>query len=227
MSIVQALMGSISGGSSGGGGGGGGFNGPPQPGSGNYLTSWAGSEGWGIQGAAYDPGAGIANIPDPTWGWRRTTEQGYWCPIGQTANSNPGIFNAGNFGSYDNYGGFGQIDVSDTYCCEWKGYLQAPGTDTYNFLLDSDDVAMFWIGDGALYPESVNPVCIGNNSSGLNVNSVGLTGGIWYPIRMRYQEWSGAERCQVFFGPVNSANPLYAMSQWQQNMGWNETGLGY
>lgn len=224
MSIVQALIGSVV--SSGSGGGGGGYNGSPGPGSGAYQTTWAGSEGWGVQGTPYDPGSGIASIPNPTWGWRRTSAQGYWSYIGIAGNNNPGIF-AGDEATYDNYGGFGQTNLSDTYCCEWKGYLQGPFTANFNFLLDSDDVAMFWIGDGALNPEGINPICHTNNGNQLAANSVSLTQGIWYPIRMRFQEWSGDERCQLYFQVANSPNPMYAMSQWTANMGWNINGLGH
>lgn len=223
MSIIQTVIGAI--GSSGSGGPS--FNGAPTPGSGNYQTTWAGSEGWSVQGTPYDPGSGISSIPNATWGWRRTTEQGYWSYIGSAGNNNSAIFNAGNAGSYDNYGGFGDSDVSDTYCCEWKGYLQAQFTGNFNFLLDSDDVAMFWIGDGALNPDSTAPICHSNNGSHLASNSVSLTGGTWYPIRMRYQEWSGGERCQVYFQVANSPNPMYAMSQWQNEMGWNAGTTGY
>lgn len=220
MPMTQILMTGAS-----AGGGGGGFNGPPSPGSGSYQTEWPGSAGWGVQGTPYDPGSGIGSIPNQTWGWRRTTEQGIWSAGG--GNDNPSIFNAGNYGSYDNYAGFGTTSVSENYCCEWKGYIQAPFSGNFNFLIDSDDVAMFWIGDGALNPDSYAPQCASNNGNQLNINSVSLTSGIWYPIRMRYQEWSGAERCQLFFQVANSPNPMYAMSQWQYLMGWNQGTLGY
>lgn len=221
MPSVQILMTR----SSGGGGGGGGFNGPPNPGSGAYQTEWPDSAGWSTQGMAYDPGSGISSVANPTWGWRRTTEQGSWSYGG--GNDNPNIFLAGTGGAYDNYGGFGTTSVSENYCCEWKGYIQAPATGTFNFLIDSDDVAMFWIGDGALNPEGIAPHCQSNNGSQLNPSSVSLTGGYWYPIRMRYQEWSGAERCQIYFGQVGSGLPLYAMSQWQSQMCWSVNQLGY
>ena len=222
MPMTQILM---TGAASGGGGGGGGSGGPPNPGSGSYLTEWPGSAGWSAQGMVYDPGSGISNIPNPTWGWRRTNESGYWSNSG--GNDNPSIFNAGNGGAYDGYGGFGQTSSGEYYCCEWKGYIQAPTTGVYNFLIDSDDVAMFWIGDGGLYPDSITPLCQSNNGSQLNPNSVSLTGGLWYPIRMRFQEWSGAERCQIFMGQVGSGSPLYAMSAWQQYLGWNLNTNGY
>lgn len=224
MPIIQTIATAPLMGGAGGGGGGGG-NGAPSPGAGSYQTEWPDSAGWSAQGLVYDPGSGIASISNPTWGWRRTMEYGTWSNGG--GNDNPGIFNPGSNGTYDNYGGFGQSDSDNNYACEWKGYIQAPATGVFNFVLDSDDVAMFWIGDGGLNPDSVTPLCQSNNSSQLNPNSVSLTGGLWYPIRMRFQEWSGAERCQIYMGQVGSGTPLYAMSQWQQYMAWNIDGLGY
>lgn len=223
MSIIQAFIGAIVSSSSGGGGSG--YQGAPGPGTGSYNNYWSGSEGWSAQGTPFDPGGGISAIDNPTWGWRRTTAQGYWSNNGN--NDNPGIFNAGYDATYDNYGGFGTTSLSDFYACEWKGYIRAPSTGSFNFLLDSDDVAMFWIGTAALNPDSNQPLLTTNNGSQLNSNSVSLTSNIWYPIRMRYQEWSGNERCQIYFGPAGSSNPVYAMNNWQDYMGWNINTLGY
>ena len=232
MSIVQTLAGAIvTSGSGGGGGGGGGFAGSPSPGGGSYNSSWPGSENWGAQGTPYDPGGGISSVPNWTWGWRRVTYLGYWSYLGSGGNDNPGLFSGGETdATYDAYGSFGTVGLSDNYAMEWKGYIKATSTAVYNFLLDSDDVAMFWIGSAALSPDSNSPLCTTNNSNQLNSNSVVLAAETWYPIRMRFQEWSGAERCQVFMGPAGSANPLYSMFYWYSNynaLGWNTGTNGY
>jgi len=227
MSIVQALIGSIV--SSGSGGGGGGFNGSPSPGSGTYQSSWPGSEGWSVQGSPSDPGGGISNVPNWTWGWRRVTYPGQWSYPSSGGNDNPGILSGGEIdATYDAYGSFGYTDQSDNYAMEWKGYIKATVTSAYNFLLDSDDVSMFWIGSAALNPDSNSPLVSANNSNQLNGTSVSLTADTWYPIRMRYQEWSGGERCQLFYGPAGSPNTLYSVNHWYTNynaLGWN-TGTG-
>jgi hypothetical protein len=89
---------------------------------------------------------------------------------------------------------------------------------------------MFWIGSAALDPDSNFPLITSNNSNQLNSNSVLLTADTWYPIRMRFQEWSGAERCQVFFGPAGTSNPLFSVYYWHNNydaLGWNTGTNGY
>jgi hypothetical protein len=80
--------------------------------------------------------------------------------------------------------------------------------------LTSDDLLYFWIGTNALegnynfnnYHSSTN------NSSNYANNSVTLTGGLYYPVRMWFQEWSGAENAQVLFG-LAASNAL-AMNQY-------------
>ena len=227
MSIVQTLIGAIV--SSGGGGGA--FNGAPNPGAGSYESYWPGSQGWSVQGSPSDPGNGISSVPNRTWGWRRVTYQGQWSYPGSGGNNNPSLFSGGETGAtYDAYGGFGTVEQSDNYALEWKGYIKATTTAAYNFLIDSDDVAMFWIGSAALNPDSYSPLVSGNNSNQLNNNSVSLTADTWYPIRMRYQEWSGGERCQVYFGPAGTLDPLYSVNWWHVNydaLGWNTSTNGY
>jgi hypothetical protein len=225
MSIIQTLIGSIvsSTASGGGGGGGGGY---PVPGGGFYLASWPDSAGWSAQGMVFDPGSGAGSITNQTNGWIRRTYAATWSASG--SNNNPSAFNGTVVDeTADNYGGFGTIDLNENFCMEWKGYFVPPVTGTYNFLLDSDDVAMFWIGDGALNPESVGPICTSNNSNQLNPNSVSLTQNTAYPIRMRFQEWSGNERCQVFVGRVGTGTPLYAMQNWPGSVYYNGLTAGY
>ena len=228
MSIIQAVIGAVV---SSGSGGGSSWNGAASPGAGSYQNSWPGSQGWSVQGSPSDPGNGISSVPNRTWGWRRVTYRGQWSYPGNGGNNNPSLFNGGETeATYDAYGGFGTVEQSDNYALEWKGYIKATTTAAYNFLIDSDDVAMFWIGSAALNPDSYSPLVSGNNSSQLNNNSVSLTADTWYPIRMRYQEWSGGERCQVYFGPAGSSDPLYSVNWWYVNydaLGWNTGTSGY
>jgi hypothetical protein len=72
--------------------------------------------------------------------------------------------------------------------------------------LIGDDLVYFWIGTAALegnfnfsnYHHSVN------NGNGYNTNSLALTGGLYYPVRMWFQEFGGAESAQVLIGPAAS-----------------------
>jgi len=217
MPITQILM------TAGSGGGGGGYNGSgPLPGEGSYQSSWSVIGGYIAQGTPFDPGGGVASVNNASVGWFRTIFSGIWSNGG--SNDNPGIFNGSpNFSTADSYGGFGQTGTGDNYCMEWRGYIQIFNTDTYNFLTDSDDVAMFWIGTAALDPDNNAPLCTSNNGFQLNANSVNLTAGLFYPIRMRFQEWSGDERCQVYAGIVS--NSLTAMNNW--NLRYNANTNGY
>lgn len=222
MPITQILLTATA--AQGGGGGGGSY---PLPGGGAYMSEWPNSAGWSAQGLVSDPGSAVGIVGNPTAGWFRRTNVGVWSNGG--ANDNPSVFDNNLVGTIvDTMGGFGQIDSGfDNYAMEWQGYFVPSATGTYNFLLDSDDVAMFWIGDGALNPQAVNPWCASNNGSQLNPNSASLTQNLAYPIRMRFQEWSGAERCQLFVGQVGTGTPLYAMNAWPFNMLHNSGTSGY
>ena len=226
MPISQIIMARTA---SGGGGGGGGGNPtfPPAPGSGSYQSFWPNSAGTPPLGSGYIPDGGVASIDNPTAGWYRNVHTGIWSNIGTAGNDNPGLFSGTpDFSGFDVYGGFGTTTAGENYAIEWKGYLQVTNNDigVYNFLIDSDDVAMFWIGSPALNPDSNFPFIISNNSNQLNSVSVFLSNGLYYPIRMRFQEWSGAERCQLYLGQVGSGSNLQAMSNWSITHNGNTGG---
>lgn len=189
MSIIQSIIGTnltIS-------GGGGTY---PEPGSGSY--SFNGGGGFSQVGTAYDPGGALDNVTSPQAGWWRIAVPGTWSNSGN--NDNPSIFQSAVSGIVDTYGGFGFNQLSDNFAMEWKGYIRAYTTATYwNVRIESDDVARFWIGSAALDPDNNDSHAYSNNNTVLNNNSLLLTDGKWYPIRLRFQEWSGAEYCQVYF----------------------------
>lgn len=208
-------------------GGGNQYNGGfPNPGSGSYSSYWSNGGNIGSLGTPFDPGDGIATVNNAAGGWLRKTFAGTWSNGG---NDNPSIFNGTSLqNTADTYGGFGQTSTGDYYCMQWTGYINPPTTGYYNFILESDDVAYFWIGTAALAPESYGPQCLTNNGNYTNTNSVALDSSLWYPIRMRFQEWSGAERCQLYFQKAGVADSLYAMDHWSANMAYNSsTATGY
>jgi hypothetical protein len=51
-----------------------------------------------------------------------------------------------------------------------------------------------------------------NGQSYAGTTALTLTGGLYYPVRMWFQEWGGAENAQVFFG-LASSNAV-AMNQY-------------
>jgi hypothetical protein len=190
----------------GGGGGGGGGDTYPLPGSGSY-TSNTGSAG-GVLGFALDPGGGVESVGNSQNGWAYYIKDGRF-------NSDTTFFNGVARTGADTYGGFGFQNLpKDEYAIQWVGYLPVPTTGDYNIYLTSDDLLYFWIGTNALegnynfnnYHSSTN------NSSNYANNSLSLTGGLYYPVRMWFQEWSGAENAQVLFG-LAASNAL-AMNQY-------------
>lgn len=184
---------------------------PPSPGSGAYAQTFAGT--YAELGTPFNPGGGRSAVFNQQNGWIRRTYSGIWSNNG--LNDNPNVFNTNvvDFVGSDTYGGFGQQTLnSQNYAIEWKGYILAPSTGNFNFLIDADDIGMFWIGSGALDPDNNTPLLSTNNSATVNSNSVTLTQGLYYPIRMRFQEWSGGERCQIYMATVNGT--LNAMNSY-------------
>jgi hypothetical protein len=203
MSIIQALVGAIASSGSGGGSGGG----YPLPGSGTYISNVGAAVG-GVQGTAYDPGGGVASVLNNVSSWAYYIKDGEF-------NNNTGFFNGVTRTGEDTYGGFGdQAKAKENYAIQWVGYIFVPTTGDYNIHLSADDLLYFWIGTNALsgnfnlsnYHHSEN------NGESYAGNSVTLTGGLYYPIRMWFQEWTGNEKAQVHIGPVASA--ALAINQW-------------
>ena len=112
----------------------------------------------------------------------------------------------------DTYGGFGlrtDLDSENNYAFEWKGYIQAPATGNFNFFATSDDDCIVWIGSPATATtpgKTTSDYIIAQSGSNRNFNNVGvaMTANKWYPIRIWFQEWAGAEKFQL--GASCSAN---------------------
>jgi hypothetical protein len=109
---------------------------------------------------------------------------------------------------------------------EWKGFFKANATADWNFRVDADDVVMFWIGSPAINPNNSNWTSSSQTNSGLNYNSVSLVQDTWYPIRVRYQEWSGAESLNIYGAPANSEMIALYQYGWASFM-YNYTSTGY
>lgn len=117
--------------------------------------------------------------------------------------------NTGWYGEVDTAVGFGNQDLENAsnYTFEWTGWFRAPKTGTYNFWLQADDMAYMWIN----YPAMINAnnesnyVVSTNNSLTKNQNSLIMTEGNWYPVRIQYGEWGGAEMCQVYWSTTDDS----------------------
>lgn len=112
----------------------------------------------------------------------------------------------------DTYGGFGlrtDLDSENGYAFEWKGYIQAPATGNFNFFATVDDDCIIWIGAPATATtlgDTTSDYVFAQSGNTRNNATVGvaMTANKWYPIRIWFQEWGGAEKFQL--GASNSAN---------------------
>lgn len=189
---------------------------PPSPGSFNPPASSGLT--YSAQGTPVGPGTGYAGVNNSTAGYVRKTYLGQW--TSNYTDMNPSIFDGSPVETItdDSYISFGlQSTGGDNYCMEWKGYFKASATANWNFVVVADDVVMFWIGDAALTPDNNNWTCNNGVNTGLNANSVSLVQDFWYPIRVRYQEWSGDESLGIYGAPADSE--LISLFQY----GWMNT----
>ena len=113
----------------------------------------------------------------------------------------------------DTYIGFGQRDdlgYEDGYAFEWKGYVKVPVSGNYNTFISCDDDVAFWIGDAALNPTGSNVFhkqpYVNQDAAGGCTNSVTLDSTKWYPVRIWFTEFGGAERFQFFMNNNQNSN---------------------
>lgn len=192
----------------------------PYIGSGSLFTpATAGVPAYSLQGTAYDPSGSVASVTNSTAGLYRRKY------VGQiiTAAGNPNTWDfaftsdpthgpiseaAYEVDTVVSFGQRGDLPFEDHYSFEWKGYLQVPASGTWNTYITCDDDVVMWIGSAALAPSKTNyhHAQAYNNQgvSGANTNSLTLTTGVWYPVRMWFVEYGGDERFQLFMN--TSAN---------------------
>ena len=178
-----------------------------------YLTAAASgiNAAYGTRGTPYDPGGNVASVSNSAAGIYREKYVGnVWSTYGAFSEFNVTWFNDPTRGPIGidiyNYAGFGQRrdlgsmpTVEDHYTLQWRGYVQAPATGTFNMWTSgTDDDAAFWVGTAALSPTYANMNGYATNNRVLSLNSFTLTAGQWYPVRMVFTEFSGWEQCQWF-----------------------------
>jgi hypothetical protein len=185
----------------------------PLPGTGDpfYTTATSGISVYSLNGTAYDPGSGIASVTNSAAGlYRKKYVKVPYTDARSTATWNMDFFSTATYIStpdheVDIYVSFGQRDdlqYEDGYSFEWKGYIYADTTATYNTAITCDDDVVMWVGDGALTPSKTNAHhaqhYINGGNVGYNTNSLSLTGGLYYPVRIWFAEYGGSERFQLF-----------------------------
>jgi len=181
----------------------------PVPGEGTFPAS-LNLASYGLTGGSlgtpFDPGSSSAPS-NMTTGLSTRIIDGIWTADGNPSNINFGFFNAEGINGVDIYGGFGYMFLdSENYGMSFTGYFKVTETASYNLVLDSDDVMIAWVGSAALNPSSSNYSTLSNNSSAISSNSHQLAANLWYPIRIWFQEWSGAERGQFFIGKTTDTD---------------------
>jgi hypothetical protein len=87
-------------------------------------------------------------------------------------------------------------DDGSQFSCQWLGYFKPTTTETYTFFTSSDDASYMWIGATAISGFTTTNAIVQNG--GLHgvqeqSGSIGLTAGIYYPIRIQFGENSGGD----------------------------------
>lgn len=184
----------------------------PVPGSGSYNTTI--NPDTTSAGTPYNPGSGATSITNGTLGlWRKKYSGNFGASPGDGCDVTFVRNNTGFFGKPDTYVSFGsQNDPTESYYTfEWVGYFKAPSSGDFNFYIDSDDDVFFWIGTNALGTANTElnaHMGVSGASEEKNTNSVTLIANRYYPVRIQFGEYSGAEQCQIYYAKVGDASAV-------------------
>jgi len=159
------------------------------------------------QGTPAAPGGFVASVPNSAAGlWREKYVPELWSTQGAWAEFDVAFFSVKSHGPFKGasatpYFGFGNrtdLGSENHYTLHWKGYFQAPATGNFTVWTAGsvDDDAGVWIGSAALAPIVSNANAFVTGDVMRSTNSVSLVAGKWYPIRMVFVEFGGAEACQ-------------------------------
>jgi hypothetical protein len=194
----------------------------PVPGSGTIAAYKLGATGLsGITyaniGTPYNPGGNVATVSNSAAGLLRKKYDGNFTA---TSSSAPSTWNYSFFSTAtlikeiaDTYVSWGQqLDGAglgeSLFSMEWKGYVQVPTTQNYNFYAESDDHIAMWIGTDATGTPADGTRLLGSNNKSMpgqattagvyGANSVTLTAGQWYPVRIWFSEHTGGCKAQIY-----------------------------
>lgn len=191
----------------------------PVPGSGTWKTAATALSGitYADIGTPYDPAGNVATVSSTAAGLLRKKYDGNFSAA---SNSLPATWDYTFFSTAtfikeiaDEYVSWGQqIDGSglgeSLFSVEWKGYVQVPTTQNYNFYAESDDLIGMWIGTAATGTPADNTRLLGSSNKSMpgnaatagvyGANSVTLTAGQWYPVRIWFSEHNGGCKAQVY-----------------------------
>ena len=180
----------------------------PSPGSGTFDATLSGANLTSV-GTPYSATGGVTTITNPVKGlWRKKYKGNFGTSAGSGINVNFVSTSTGYFGKPDTYVSFGDqnIGTENNYTFDWQGYFKAPATGRYNFYTKVDDDVYMWLGTTTNAISASNyHLYASNNTAAKNSNSVDLVADTYYPVRIQYGEYSGAEKMQIFWASTASA----------------------
>ena len=103
----------------------------------------------------------------------------------------------------DTFVGFGNYDDLENelgghnFSLEWRGWIQAPVEQPYNFYTYSDDDMAVWIGEEAISGFNGENIIAGGNALSSPSQTVTLRANKWYPIRIWFSEFNGGCQAQL------------------------------
>ena len=100
--------------------------------------------------------------------------------------------------TYVSFGYRSDLGAENGYSLEWKGYLVAPVTGNMRFFVDVDDDIMIWMGAAALAPTKDNYLLAQSGGTRSGTDGITVQSGKYYPVRMSFIEYGGAEQFQIF-----------------------------
>jgi hypothetical protein len=199
----------------------------PVPASGTYKTAATALSGitYANVGTPYNPGGNVATVANTAAGlWRKK----YLGNFTETATSAPSTWTYDFFDDATFIKAIADESVSwgqqtdgeglgeSLFSIEWRGYVQVPTTQNYNFYAESDDHIAMWIGTAATDAPADNTRLLGSNNKSMpsnaatagvrGANSVTLTAGQWYPVRIWFSEHTGGCKAQVYAQGADGTN---------------------
>ena len=218
----------------------------PVPGSGDtpYKLGATGLAGitYANVGTPYNPGGNIATVSNTASGLYRTKYDGNFTT---SSAALPATWTYNFFDTAtaiksiaDTYVSWGQQTDGEglgehNFSMEWKGYIQVPTTQNYNFYAESDDHIAMWIGTAATGTPANNTRLLGSNNKNMpsdaatagvrGANSVTLTAGQWYPVRVWFSEHTGGCKAQIYAQGANGAK----FSGSELTLAYNTATSGY
>lgn len=210
----------------------------PVPGSGDYKSGASALDEitYGDIGTPYAPGGNVATVSNSATGLLRKKYDGNFCA---SSSSAPATWDYTFFSTADFIKEIADTDVSwgqqsdgeglgeSLFSVEWKGYVQVPTTQNYNIYAESDDHIAMWVGSAATGTPANATRLLGSSNKSMpddagtagvyGANSVTLTAGQWYPVRIWFSEFNGGCKAQVYLQGADGTTLNGADLTWAYN----------